>query len=81
MCVIAFGRNGHKDTYLNGQVQIYRKGEQEMKRRRMKASLLAAVIFVFSVSIGDVFAETMIVRGEININDGSTISFSVPINV
>jgi len=52
-----------------------------MKRRRMKASLLAAVIFVFSVSIGDVFAETMIVRGEININDGSTISFSVPINV
>jgi len=52
-----------------------------MKRKRMKASLLAAVIFIFSVSIGDVFAEAMIVRGEITIDNGPNISFSVPVNL
>jgi len=52
-----------------------------MKRKRMKASLLAAVILIFSVFTGDVFAEAMIVRGEITIDNGPNISFSVPVGL
>ena len=52
-----------------------------MKRKKIKASWFAAVILIFSVSIGDVFAEAMIVRGEITIDNGPDISFSVPVGL
>ncbi|MHC4431541.1 MAG: hypothetical protein ACYTBS_06845, partial [Planctomycetota bacterium] len=52
-----------------------------MKRKRMKASLLATVILIVSVFTGDVLAEAMIVRGEINVDNGPDISFSVPVGL
>ncbi len=52
-----------------------------MKRKTIKTSWLAIAIIIFSVFIGDVFADATIVRGEINIDDGSKISFSVPVGL
>ncbi|HUU17084.1 MAG TPA: hypothetical protein VMW72_08050 [Sedimentisphaerales bacterium] len=52
-----------------------------MKRKTMKASWLAVATLIFSVFIGDVFADATIVRGEINIDDGPDISFSVPVSL
>ena len=52
-----------------------------MKRKTMKASWLAVATFIFSVFIGDAFADATMVRGDINIDDGPKISFSVPVGL
>ncbi|MCP4610164.1 MAG: hypothetical protein GY845_15755 [Planctomycetes bacterium] len=52
-----------------------------MKRKTMKASWLVVATLIFSVFVGDAFADAMIVRGDININDGPKISFSVPVGL
>ena len=50
-----------------------------MKLKTMKTIWLAVATLIFSVLIGDAFANTMIVRGDINIDDGPKISFSAPV--
>ena len=52
-----------------------------MKRKTMKASWLAVATLIFSVFIGDAFADATMVRGDINIDDGPKISFSVPVGL
>ncbi len=52
-----------------------------MKQKTMKASWLAVATLIFSVFIGDVFADATMVRGNINIDDGPKISFSVPVGL
>jgi len=52
-----------------------------MKRKTMKASWLAVATLIFSVLIGDAFADATMVRGDINIDDGPKISFSVPVGL
>ena len=52
-----------------------------MKRKTMKASWLAVATLIFSVFIGGAFADAMMVRGDINIDDGPKISFSVPVDL
>ncbi|MHC4584220.1 MAG: hypothetical protein ACYS3N_06790 [Planctomycetota bacterium] len=52
-----------------------------MKRNTMKASWLAVATLIFSVFIGNAFADAMMIRGDINIDDGPKISFSVPVGL
>ena len=52
-----------------------------MKRKTMKASWLAVATLIFSVFIVDAFADATMVRGDINIDDGPKISFSVPVGL
>ena len=52
-----------------------------MKRKTIKASWLAIATIIFSVFIGDAFADATMVRGDINIDDGPKISFSVPVGL
>jgi|GEM_PF-3370226 len=52
-----------------------------MKRKTMKASWLAVATLIFSVFIGGAFADATMVRGDINIDDGPKISFSVPVGL
>ena len=52
-----------------------------MKRKTMKVSWLAVATLIFSVFIGNAFADATIIRGDININDGPKISFSVPVGL
>ena len=52
-----------------------------MKQKTMKASWLAVAILIFSVFIGNAFADAMMIRGDINIDDGPKISFSVPVGL
>jgi hypothetical protein len=47
----------------------------------MKASWLAVATLIFSVFIGNAFADAMMIRGDINIDDGPKISFSVPVGL
>ncbi len=60
---------------------LLKKENKKMKRKTMKASWLAVVTIIFSVFIGDAFADAMMVRGDINIDDGPKISFSVPVGL
>jgi hypothetical protein len=57
------------------------KESKEMKRKTIKASWLAIATIIFSVFIGDAFADATMVRGDINIDDGPKISFSVPVGL
>ena len=52
-----------------------------MKRKTMKASWLIVATLIFSVFIGKAFADATIIRGDINIDDGPKISFSVPVGL
>ena len=52
-----------------------------MKRKTIKASWLAVATLMFSLFMGDTFADAMIVRGDINIDDGPKISFSAPVGL
>jgi hypothetical protein len=52
-----------------------------MKRKTMKANWLAIATLIFSVFIGNAFADAMMIRGDINIDDGPKISFSVPVGL
>ena len=52
-----------------------------MKQKTMKASCLAIATLIFSFFVGDAFANAMIVRGDINIDDGPKISFSAPVGL
>jgi hypothetical protein len=52
-----------------------------MKRKTMKASWLVVTTLIFSVFIGNAFANTTIIRGDINIDDGPKISFSAPVGL
>jgi hypothetical protein len=52
-----------------------------MKLKTMKKSCLVIATLIFSFFIGDAFADAMIVRGDINIDDGPKISFSAPVGL
>ena len=52
-----------------------------MEQETMKASWLVVATLLLSVFIGDAFAEATVVRGDIDINDGPKISFSVPVGL
>ena len=52
-----------------------------MKRKTMKTNWLVVATLIFSVFIGNASADTIIVRGDINIDDGPKISFSAPVGL
>ena len=52
-----------------------------MKRETMKTNWLVVATLIFSIFIGNASADTIIVRGDINIDDGPKISFSAPIGL
>ena len=52
-----------------------------MRRKMMTTSWFAMAALVSVVSIGPVFADAGLVRGEIHIDDGPEVSFSIPISL
>jgi len=64
-----------------GRFKSTEKESKEMKRKTMKTSGLAVATLIFSVFIGGAFADSTMVRGDINIDDGPKISFSVPVGL
>jgi hypothetical protein len=52
-----------------------------MKLKTMKSSYLVAATLIFSIFVGNAFADAKIIRGDINIDDGPKISFSAPVGL